>query len=297
MNDNDFKRRIQIFATVALLTISSYNISNKIIDNHQEFDNSIITEQNIDDLSDYVLQGLCKVEDKYLLTAYDYNHENNSIIYVLDEDLKHYKIKELDTTSHVGGITYDPNNELVWITDIDGTVSAYSKEEVLGYKYNIESKYKNIYVGDELDSFFGVCSAAYITYNDNKLYIGNFNTKGNTIIKEYDLLYNGMIDKTKYKKIKISSFIQGIAFYEKDDKKYLIVSTSYGRYFRSKLQIFDAKTLEKIKDINTKEMMEEVIIDDDKLVTLYESNAKIYSDNNKEADIIISDINKLLTKK
>ena len=67
-------------------------------------------------------------------------------------------------------------------------------------------------------------------------------------------------------------------------------------YFKSKLKIYDADTLKIIKEITTKEMMEEVIIDEDKLITLYESNAKIYKKLKKSNDIIISDLNKILTK-
>ena len=43
--------------------------------------------------------------------------------------------------------------------------------------------------------------------------------------------------------------------------------------------------------------MEEIIVDDDKLVSLYESNAKIYKNNKHSTDIIISDMDKILTKK
>ena len=44
-------------------------------------------------------------------------------------------------------------------------------------------------------------------------------------------------------------------------------------------------------------MMEEVIVDDDKLITLYESNARVYKSLRENNDIIISDINKILTNK
>jgi hypothetical protein len=289
-------RNIQIYSTIFILIVSSYNIGNRLIAS-QEFTSTIEQEQNIDNLDNYVLQGLCKVDDKYLISAYDCNHNNKSIIYILDEGLEKYTIKVLNTYSRVGGITYDPINENIWITDTNGTISAYDKEDILGFHKITESKYKNIYVGKELDNLFGDCSAAYITYNDNKLYIGNFNTRNNTIIKEYNIKEDGMIDTSNYKKLQLTGFVQGITFYENEDKKYLIISSSYGKLFNSKLQIYDFDTFEKVKEINTEKMMEEIIVDEDKLITIYEANAKIYSPKKKNTDIIISDINKILTNK
>ena len=241
------------------------------------------------------MQGLCKVEDKYLLSAYDYKHSNNSIIYILDEDLNDYKIKELDTTAHVGGITYDPVHKNIWITDNKGTISAYNKDDFFNSERKIHSKYKNIFVGDKLNNLLGQCSAAYITYNDKKLYIGNYNNRNNTLIKEYKIRDDGMIDTSSYNEIEVSEYIQGITFYEDREKSYLIVSSSYGRFIPSKLQVYDCSNYKKVKEIRTNSMMEEIIIDGDKLITLYESNAKIY--NREGADIIISDINKIITKK
>ena len=278
-----------------ILSVSSYGLCEKTIGTN-EFKSAIEREQNIDDLKDYVLQGLCKVDNKYLLSAYDYKHTDKSILYILDEDMKTYTIKELDTYSHVGGITYDPINEKIWITDNNGTIVAYDKEEILSYHPLINNNCKRIYVGSDLENIFGECSAAYITYYDDKLYVGNFNTKGNTIIKEYNVKEDGMLDVLNYKEFQVAGFIQGLTFYEENDKKYLIVSSSFGKHFDSTLKVYDFDTLEKIKEIKTNEMMEEIIVDDDKLITVYESNAKIYKNRKRETDIIILDINKVLTK-
>ena len=211
--------------------------------------------------------------------------------------MKNYRIKELPTSSHVGGITYDDKHNSIWITDIDGTVTAYNKNDILSNNYLIEPKFKNIYVGEELENFLGIHSVAYITYYDNKIYVGNYNTKKKTVIKEYNLLEDGNIDTSKYNVYNISDYIQGITFYENEGKKYLITSSSYGRLIKSELKIYEFDTLKKVKELKTKEMMEEVIVDDDKLITLYESNARVYKSLRENNDIIISDINKILTNK
>ena len=106
-----------------------------------------------------------------------------------------------------------------------------------------------------------------------------------------------MIDRRSYNKYYVSDYIQGITFYEDENDKYLITSSSYGRLFNSKLRIYRFEGLEQVQELNTKEMMEEIIIDDDRLITLYESNARIYSDNRDANDIVISNINKILTKR
>lgn len=278
-----------------VLSVSSYHVCDKVVGT-ADFQYAIEREQNIDDLKDYVLQGLCKVDDKYLLSAYDYKHTDKSILYILDENLERYSIKELDTYSHVGGITYDPKNEIIWITDSEGVIVAYDKDEILSYRPLINSNCRRVYVGRELDNIFGECSAAYITYHDNKLYVGNFNTKGNTIIKEFKINEIGMINPFDYRSFNVAGFIQGITFYEEDDKNYLIVSSSFGRHFDSTLQVYDFDTLERVNRIKANEMMEEIIVDDNELVTIYESNAKVYKRHKKGTDIITLDINKILTK-
>ena len=288
-------KNLKIFGTILVLSVSSYHVCDKVVGT-ADFQYAIEREQNIDDLKDYVLQGLCKVDDKYLLSAYDYKHTDKSILYILDENLERYSIKELDTYSHVDGITYDPKNEIIWITDSEGVIVAYDKDEILSYRPLINSNCRRVYVGRELDNIFGECSAAYITYHDNKLYVGNFNTKGNTIIKEFKINEIGMINPFDYRSFNVAGFIQGITFYEEDDKNYLIVSSSFGKHFDSTLQVYDFDTLERVNRIKANEMMEEIIVDDNELVTIYESNAKVYKRHKKGTDIITLDINKILTK-
>ena len=198
-------KNLQIFFFLLALSISSFTINKNGVNSTTEFNNSVIFEQNIDDLNEYVLQGLCKVDDNYCVSAYSYNRVNNSIVYIFDKDFKYYRKKELDTNSHVGGITYDPINENIWVTDTEGTISAYSKDALLGPGDKVQPIYKKIYVGEELDNCFGICSVAYITYFDNKLYLGNYNNSDNSLIKEYSLYDSGMIDRRSYNKIFVKS--------------------------------------------------------------------------------------------
>ena len=288
-------KNLKVYGAVIVLSASSYHASERLINSSDTFDTSIEYEYNIDELDDYVLQGLCKVDDRYLLSAYDNSH-GNSILYVLDDSFKRIATKELDTSSHVGGITYDEVHDNIWITDKNGSISAYDKADIMSDEKKINSKYNNIYVGEGLTNWFGSISAAYITYYNNRIYVGNYNISSSSIIKEYNLNDDGTLDTSSYNKYNVSQFVQGITFYEKDGVTYLITSSSFGQFLPSKLQIYDFSTLERVKAISTKKMMEEIIIDDDKLITLYEANAKIYRIGDDSNDIIVSDLNKILTK-
>ena len=237
------------------------------------------------------------------MTAYNSIKDNYSKIYILDKDFNRVTEKELDTTSHVGGITYDDRNELIWITDNNATISSYKKEDVLNLEEDRLYKYRNIYVGDYLDNISGQKSVAYIKYYDGRLYLGNYNWKRKSILKEYKIDEYSNIDH-KYKIIKLPSFVQGISFYEEDDNKYLLVSSSTGKVLPSTLKIFeydeekDNYQENEIIKYKTRPMMEELETNDDKLILVYESNAKIYESiiNKSQNDIIKSNLNILIKK-
>ena len=76
----------------------------------------------------------------------------------------------------------------------------------------------------------------------------------------------------------------------------MITSSSIGKYIPSKLRIYKYKSKKEVKDIQTDEMMEEITVEDDKLISVFESNAKVYKTSKKSKDIVICDINKLLKK-
>lgn len=164
-------------------------------------------------------------------------------------------------------------------------------------------KYRNIYVGDYLENISGQKSVAYIKYYDEKLYLGNYNWKSKSILKEYEIDEYGNINHN-YNIIKLPSFVQGISFYEEDDNKYLLVSSSTGKILPSTLKIFeynkgnDNYQEKEIKKYKTRPMMEELETDADKLILVYESNAKIYESiiNKSQNDIIKSNLNILIKK-
>ena len=302
INKKKLIKNIKIYGTILILSTSTFKLVDNNIYSYDNFNKTIESEHNINELDSYVLQGVCKVDEYYLVTAYNSIKDNYSKIYILDNNFNKVNEKKLDTTSHVGGITYDDRNKMIWITDNNGTISSYKKEDVLNEEQKIY-KNRNIYVGDHLENISGQRSVAYIKYYDKKLYLGNYNWKNKSILKEYKIDEFGNIDH-KYKIIKLPSFVQGVSFYEENDNKYLLISSSTGKILPSTLKIFeylednDNYQENELIKYKTRPMMEELETNEDKLILVYESNAKIYESiiNKSQNDIIKTNLNKLIKK-
>ena len=83
---------------------------------------------------DLRIQGYTKAGDYYLITAYDHNHSLNSRVYIYDKAgrcIGYIELKnEFDQTSHVGGITYDEKNDILFITGKDGAINTYNLRDI-----------------------------------------------------------------------------------------------------------------------------------------------------------------------
>lgn len=258
---------------------------------------------SINDLGDYVLQGLWEVGDYLFISAYDSSDKrNNSIIYIIDKNYKVIKKTTLDNNSHVGGICYDKDHGVFWITDKKGTISSYTYDDVFN-KDEVSPKYKKIDVGScDLLNYKNSPSVAYICYFDKRLFLGNYSKNGKGLLKEFKIKYNGSIDLLSEKKSLFFDGVQGLYLYEKDNDIYMLVSISFGRYKKSILRVL--KYQENIKsylevsykDIDMPPMMEQIIVNkNNKLMTLYESNGKKYKTLfNRNKDVCIVDINKII---
>lgn len=247
-------------------------------------------------LGDMILQGICSVGDNIFITAYS-DIKRNSVVYIFNKDNVCIKETILYNNSHVGGICFDDKNNLFWITDKGGTISGYTYDSIINSKEVCFPIFKQVDVGSlDLINYEGISSVAYITYYDNKIYLGNFTTNGTGLLKVFDILSDGNIDLNNFKKVKFLDKVQGISVYN----SYLFVSCSYGRN-NSKLKIF--KYSDNILDYNKEKfieydmpmMIEQISFDKDNfLLTVYESNAKKYKKLfSKNNDVIIYDISNI----
>ena len=272
------------------LFFNTMNIKNKI-----DINNYIISKVNIPDLNEYVPQGIMYLKDSIYITAYN-SLGANTRLYTFNKELEHIKTSELYNNTHAGGITYDEVNNLIWITDKKGSISAYEKKSLS--LDTITPILKRIDVSDELINIWNGKTVAYIYSNNNKLYVGNYNEKSKSILKEYDLIKNGI--SNNYRTIKFLGGVQGICFYQFKNETYLLVSRSFGKRIPSLLEIYKYNDSiidyrkEKHISIKMHAMMEQIAIMDNHLLCLFECNSKRYNKQNVYNDIIKIDLNKLL---
>lgn len=254
-------------------------------------------------LGTYIPQGLSLVNDNIYVTAYDGKKEKNSVIFEITPD-NNYRTIILDTKAHVGGITFDKNNNLFWICDLDGTISSYSYKDVIT-KDNVWAKAKKINVNNnDLTNHKGHSSVAYITVYNNCLFTGNYSTDNKGILKCFTITNEGNIDLSSVKTYKTPNKIQGVNFYTDNNNTYILFSKSYGSTQDSTLSIdvFDENKLDyrntEFISYRMPRMMEEIIIDDNgNFMALFESYAYKYRNGIKDMDKIYSTKIKRLIKK
>ena len=280
---------------------TNFNINN----NDATFSDSIINSLNIPFMNRFVPQGLTIIDEKILISAYDFFGNNKSRIYVIDMNGQLLNVCDLDIVAHVGGIAYDIDHNLVWVSNTNGKVNAYSPYTILNNN-KASAKYKDLDLGHDLINYKNDPAISYLTYYDNKLYVGNYTKNNNGTLKEYNITIN-RDNKASLKlnnKYNVPSLIQGVTFYDYNDNRFIIFSRSYGLNTPSILQIFkfDKDKNDYLEnDTNccvyeAPTMMEQIVTYDDELYTIYESGSTPYSSFSYDPtnSVHISDINKLV---
>ena len=64
--------------------------------------------------STYVSQGVCRANNYTLITFYDYTKVNNSIICIVDDSSREFRIVYLDGKYHCGGIGYHEKSNSIY---------------------------------------------------------------------------------------------------------------------------------------------------------------------------------------
>jgi len=257
----------------------------------------------------YIPQGICVVEDNILITAYDEERIDNSIIYLINNNGYQKKII-LDGKYHGGGISYDKKNNQIYITGYGSDkglsyVNIYNYNDILSYDDSLRSKLKltkKIKVDESFDLISSasknkISSPAYLYIHNNYLYVGNYHTN-KSIIKRY-VIDNSAIDEDNYEIINNPFFYtQGMCIYNLDNIDYYIFSSSKGRKNNSKLYIatLNNNILTKVGEINLPCMSEQVCIVGDKIIIIFESGARKYYNTAKNVvdSICYLDIEKII---
>lgn len=257
----------------------------------------------------YIPQGICIVEDNILITSYDEERVDNSIIYLINNNGYQKKII-LDGKYHLGGISYDKNNNKIYVTGYgsnkgESYVNIYDYNDIISYNDNersilkLDKKFKVDKNFELLSSASKnkISSPAYLYIYNNYLYVGNYHTN-KSIIKKY-LIEDNNINEEEYEIIDNPFYYtQGMCIYNYNDIDYYIFSSSKGRRSNSKLYIatLDNNSLSVVGELTLPCMSEQLCIIDNKLAIIFESCARKYYKSAKEVidSICFLDIEKII---
>lgn len=155
-----------------------------------------------------VPQSIAFAKDYLLITAYDYNKAQESVIYVMNRKTRKYLTTiVMPHTGHMGGIAYDGEN--VWYT--------YSKN-LHSFKFSIiEQAVASKRSYTEIEQIDSVCpvpeTVSYVSYYKGKIWAGAYNEK----VKKYMYGYTinnkkGIPTLTRTNKMLMPNRTQGVAF-------------------------------------------------------------------------------------
>ncbi|WP_253295778.1 YncE family protein [Enterococcus raffinosus] len=151
-------------------------------------------------------QGVAVTENYLLISAYSHDHQDHSVIYLLDRQTHRYiKTVVLPGRPHLGGIAYDPKHQRVWVTTggpLAGLASIDLKElEAYQLKKNSVISYH------QQLSLREVSHASALTYTSGVLVVGYFTLNEYGRMATYRLNDQGELTIASHEKI--SSFDQG----------------------------------------------------------------------------------------
>ena len=197
----------------------------------------------------FTIQSITSIEGKILISAYRKGF--NSRVYIFDLVTSKYEgMIVLDNRAHVGGISYDEDNQILFITGSNGEINSYDYKAIK----ELSDKYDGEYVinfNDNIDKFgeeqltikiknnINVkkidenAEASTIYYYNDRLYVGTFNPTNNGYLHSYKVLYDEekreirIVDEHT-KKYRIGARIQGIGLTNIDGVEYLVCTQSLG---------------------------------------------------------------------
>ncbi|HBA37774.1 MAG TPA: hypothetical protein DCY94_03540 [Firmicutes bacterium] len=256
---------------------------------------AVNTSMKIPIYKSYVPQGLTVEENHLFITAYDSIGKMPSSCTVLNQFGEPIHVTSLDTTSHVGAVSYDSKRDLLWIPTGVGELSAYDFYDVIDNENVIAA-----FDFEHLVNYF----IDYITIDGDFLFIGQFSPKENGIVTKFKI--EGEYANISLKRMNafvVPPKVQGMTFYSDENSKYMFLSRSYGRHNSSLLEVYSYR--DDIVDFTDSDlevavlklppMLEQIQVYESKIYTLFESSALKYENCREKIErICILDINKVL---
>lgn len=203
-------------------------------------------------------QGLTVAGSYFIISAYDKDDEENSVLYVLTKKYKLKTVIVLPDAMHVGGVTYDGKN--LWISH--GEQAAYLKYAVIkdaatsGQPYVTLTGYSGIIDLDMQNS--------YISYNKKKnvLVVGEYHDYTDDIMAIYSITgkSTSSVGLTKRQSFSVYGDVQGVTF---DSKGYMIFSRSDINSLVTYKPKWKGKTIKKfnkVKSVHTIPVMSQGVV-------------------------------------
>ena len=236
-------------------------------------------------------QGMCVTEDYLFISAYCHTMKHSSVFYMMArEDGRLIKTIPLGMLAHVGGMAYDPENRIVWVSG--GTLGAakavgYRLEDLEAYEEDSRAPAAAVYNY----TLATMTKNSYMSYWENMLVIGIFSLRGLSEVSWFDLteeggLYSQIFEDydpvhesvaADYTAV-TSGEIQGVSI----AGRHLFFSKSYGP-LDSVFQIFEYEPFgerfldeDAVKELRFPQKLEQIYVADGELYCLFESQAYAY---------------------
>ncbi|MBQ3136021.1 MAG: hypothetical protein IJB74_00925 [Clostridia bacterium] len=210
--------------------------------------------------------------------AAEENHEvHNSVIYILDRETGAYlKTLVLPDANHVGGLATDGKNLFIAKSN-DKQVSVISASQITLAMQTKSFTVKAVYEY----SFDCGCTASFVTYHNDILWVGVFDEKAEGELNGYEIDLFGL---EKVASVKIPAKANGAAFYDFEGETCLVVGSSYGRKNLSKAHLYTVDSygtenmlLKKKDDYTLPPTVQNFAFYGDRVYHIYESAATCYS--------------------
>lgn len=133
---------------------------------------------------DMIVQGMTRAGNKVVVSAYSRSGEHNSILYIMNLNGELQNIVDLGFKAHTGGIAYDEDHELLWVTGPAGMVYAVSWTDIADGFYEGDIK---VSFDGGLTNHNGSKVASFLTYFEGELFVGSYVDGNQGMLNRYDL--------------------------------------------------------------------------------------------------------------
>ena len=172
---------------------------------------------------DMVVQGLTQAGNRLVVSAYSRSGERNSILYIMGINGELQKMVDLGFKAHTGGIAYDEEHDLLWVTGPSGKVYAVSWSDILGdtYQGEIQVSFDAGLVNQNESKV-----ASFLTLSEEELFVGSYVKGASGVLNRYNL--SDIQNPQLISSVTIPEEIQGITF-KRDvlaGERYMLLSQS-----------------------------------------------------------------------